>query len=53
MTLKRPAIFECTALTKKLDHELGEGFRKAGNKLRDILIRDVDREMALVGVFVD
>lgn len=41
------------SLNKKLDHELEEGFRKAENKLRDILIRDVDREMALVEVFVD
>ncbi|MGH9984123.1 MAG: hypothetical protein ACRD8W_09220 [Nitrososphaeraceae archaeon] len=38
---------------KKLDHELEEGFRKAGNKLKDILIRDLDREIALVEVFVD
>jgi hypothetical protein len=41
------------SLNKKLDYELEEGFRKAGNKLRDILIRDADREIALVEVFVD
>lgn len=34
-------------------HELDEDFGRAGNRLRDILILDFDREMALAEVFVD
>ena len=42
-----------SSLSRKLGHELDEDFRMAGNKLRDVLIRDFDREMALAEVFVD
>jgi hypothetical protein len=41
------------SLSRKLGYELDEDFRRAGNRLRDILIRDFDREMALAEVFVD
>jgi hypothetical protein len=34
-------------------YELDEDFRRAGNKLKDILIRDFDKEMALADIFVD
>jgi hypothetical protein len=37
-------------LGKKLGHELDEDFRRAGNKLKDILIRDFEKEMAR-GIF--
>jgi hypothetical protein len=37
------------SLGKKLGHELDEDFRRAGNRLREILIRDF--EMALAKVF--
>ena len=40
-------------LGKKLDHALDEDFRKAGNKLKDILIRDFEKEMALAEIFFD
>ena len=40
-------------LSRKLGYELDEDFRRAGNKLKDNLIRDFDKEMALVEVFVD
>ena len=36
-----------------MGRELGDDFRRAGNKLRDILIRDFDREIALAEVFAD
>ena len=42
-----------SSLGKKLGRELGDDFRMAGHKLRDILIRDFDREMALAEVFAD
>ena len=42
-----------SSLGKKLGRELGDDFRRAGHKLRDILIRDFDREMALAEVFAD
>ena len=35
------------SLGGKLGHALDEDFRKAGNKLRNILIRDFERETAL------
>ena len=41
------------SLSRKLGYELDEDFRRAGNRLRDILIRDFDREMALAEVFAD
>lgn len=40
-------------LNKKLGYELEEGFRRVGNKLRDVLIRDFDRKMAYADVFLD
>ena len=40
-------------LSRKLGHELDEDFRRAGDKLKDILIRDFDKEMALADIFVD
>lgn len=42
-----------SSLSNKLGNGLDEDFRKAGNKLRDILIRDFDREMALAEIFAD
>ena len=33
-------------LSRKLGYELDEDFRRAGNKLKDVLIRDFDREVA-------
>ena len=41
------------SLSRKLGYELDKDFRRAGNKLKDILIRDFDKEMALADVFVD
>ncbi|MGC1131986.1 MAG: hypothetical protein WA941_04130 [Nitrososphaeraceae archaeon] len=41
------------SLSRKLGYELDEDFSRAGNRLRDILIRDFDRDMALAEVFVD
>jgi len=41
------------SLSRKLGYELDEDFRRAGNKLKDILIRDFDKEMALADIFVD
>ena len=41
------------SLSRKLGYELDEDFRRAGNKLKDILTRDFDKEMALADVFVD
>ena len=40
-------------LSRKLGYELDEDFRRAGNKLKDILIRDFDKEKALANIFVD
>ena len=40
-------------LSRKLGHELDEDFRRAGDKLKDFLIRDFDKEMALADIFVD
>ena len=40
-------------LSRKLGYELDEDFRRAGDKLKDILIRDFDKEMALADIFVD
>ncbi|MGC2308179.1 MAG: hypothetical protein WA461_07235 [Nitrososphaeraceae archaeon] len=42
-----------SSLGRKMGRELGDDFRRAGNKLRDILIHDFDREMALAEVFAD
>jgi hypothetical protein len=42
-----------SSLARKLGHELDEDFRRAGNRLRDILIRDFDREMSLAEVYAD
>ena len=42
-----------SSLARKLGHELDEDFRRAGNKLKDILIRDFDREVALAEVYGD
>jgi hypothetical protein len=36
-----------------MGRELDEDFRRAGNTLRDILIRDFDKEIALAKVFAD
>lgn len=41
------------SLSRKLGYELDEDFRRAGNKIKDILIHDFDKEMALADVFVD
>jgi len=41
------------SLSRKMGHELNEDFRRAGNRLRDILIRDFEKEIALAEVFVD
>jgi hypothetical protein len=41
------------SLSRKLGYELDEDFRRAGNKLKDILTRDFDKEMALADIFVD
>ena len=38
-----------SSLGRKMGRELGDDFRRAGNKRRDILIRDFDREIALAG----
>jgi hypothetical protein len=40
-------------LSRKLGHELDEDFRRARNKLKDILIHDFDRDMALAEIYVD
>jgi hypothetical protein len=40
-------------LSRKLGHELDEDFRRAGDKLKDILIRDFGKEMAPADIFVD
>ena len=42
-----------SGLARKLGHELDEDFRRAGNRLRDVLIRDFDKEMSLAEVFAD
>lgn len=42
-----------SGLAKKLGHELDEDFRRAGNRLRDVLLRDFDKEMSLAEVFAD
>ena len=42
-----------SSLARKLGHELDEDFRRAGNRLRDVLVRDFEREMALAEVFAD
>jgi hypothetical protein len=42
-----------SGLAKKLGRELDEDFRRAGNRLRDVLIRDFDKEMSLAEVFAD
>ena len=41
------------SLARKLGHELDEDFRRAGNRLRDVLVRDFEKEMALAEVFAD
>ena len=41
------------SLRRKRGHGIDDDFRRAANRLRDILIRDFDREMALAEVFVD
>jgi hypothetical protein len=41
------------SLSRKLGYELDEDFRRVGNKLNDILIRDFDKEMGLADIFVD
>jgi hypothetical protein len=48
-----PREEKLSSLSRKLGHELDEDFRKVGNKLKEVLIRDFDREMALAEVFVD
>ena len=40
-------------LSRKLGHGLDDDFKRAGNRLRDILVRDFEREIALASVFVD
>ena len=40
------------SLSRKLGHGLDDDFRTAGNRLRDILVRDFEREIALASVFV-
>jgi hypothetical protein len=40
-------------LSRKLGYELDEDFRRAGNRLRDILVREFKKEMALTEVFAD
>ena len=40
------------SLSRKLGHGLDDDIRMAGNRLRDILVRDFDREIALASVFV-
>ena len=42
-----------SSLARKLGHELDEDFRRAGNRLRDVLVRDFEKEMALAEVFAD
>ena len=42
-----------SSLARKLGHELDEDFRRAGNKLKDVLIRDFNREVALAQVYGD
>jgi hypothetical protein len=42
-----------SSLSNKLGNGLDEDFRRAGNKLRDVLIHDFDREMTLAEAFVD
>ncbi len=42
-----------SSLARKLGHELDEDFRRAGNRLKDVLIRDFDKEMSLAEVFAD
>ena len=41
------------SLSRKLGHGLDEDFRKAGDRLRNILIRDFERETALTVVFIE
>jgi len=36
-----------------MGHELNEDFRRAGKRIREILIRDFEREMALAEVFAE
>jgi hypothetical protein len=40
-------------LKRKLGHGLDDDFTRAGDKLRDILIRDFERETALAVVFIE
>jgi hypothetical protein len=40
------------SLSRKLGHGLDDDFRTAGNRLRDILVRDFEREIAMASVFV-
>jgi hypothetical protein len=47
---EREMILLC--LSRKLGHGLDDDIRRAGNRLRDILVRDFERETALASVFV-
>ncbi|MGA7368027.1 MAG: hypothetical protein WBX01_02785 [Nitrososphaeraceae archaeon] len=42
-----------SSLSRKMGRELDEDFRRGGNILKDILIRDFDREIALAEGFAD
>ena len=39
-------------LSRKLGHGLDDDIKRAGNRLRDILVRDFEREIALASVYV-
>lgn len=41
------------SLTRKMGHEQNEDFKMASRRIRQILIRDFEREMALAEAFVE
>jgi len=41
------------SLTRKMGHEQNEDFKMASMRIRQILIRDFEREMALAEAFVE
>ena len=47
---EREMVMLC--LSRRLGYGLDDDIRRAGNRLRDILVRDFDREIALASVFV-
>ncbi len=41
------------SLNRKMGHELNEDFRRAGKSVREILVRDFEREIAIAEVFAE